>query len=85
LASYSARRAAVAIWTQARVTPWPTSSRRGSPSWTSASHPDAGLDTWDRHGTTAGDVLDAPGNLLTGDKFGLSVVLILSVSAKFTV
>jgi hypothetical protein len=33
----------------------------------------------------AGDVLDAPGNLLTGDKFGLSVVLILSVSAKFTV
>jgi hypothetical protein len=70
---------------QAHVTPWPTSTRRRSPPWTSASRLDASLDAWDGRGAIAGDVLNAAGDLLADNKFGLSVASILSVFAKFTV
>jgi hypothetical protein len=83
LAAYSP--AAVAIWTKACATPFPTNAKRRSPPWTSASRPDACLDTWDGCGTAAGDILDAAGNLPACDKFGLSVTSILSVFTKFRV
>jgi hypothetical protein len=85
LATYLSRRAGVAIWTQAHATPWSTSRRRRSPPWTSASHPDVGLDTRDGRNAAAGDVLDTVGDLLADDKFGLSAASILPVFAKFTV
>jgi hypothetical protein len=83
LAAYSP--AAVAIWTKACATPFPTNAKRRSPLWTSASRPDACLDTWDGCGTAAGDILDVAGNLPACDKFGLSVTSILSVFTKFRV
>jgi hypothetical protein len=85
LSAYSPQRAADAIWMQAHVTPWPTSTRRRSPPWTSASRLDAGLDARDGRGAIAGDVLNAAGDFLADNKFGLSVASILSVFAKFTV
>jgi hypothetical protein len=58
------------------VIPWPTSVRRRSPPWTSASYPDTCLDAQDGRGATASDVLNVANDLLTSDKFVLSIVLI---------
>jgi hypothetical protein len=58
--------------------------RRRSPPWTSVSYPDAGLDAQDGHGATTSDVLDVADDLLTSDKFVLSIMLIMSVFAMFT-
>jgi hypothetical protein len=45
----------------------------------------AALYTRDEHGTAAGVILDAVGDLLAGNKFELRATLILSMFAKFTV